>query len=100
MTSGQSETTRVMGRMVAPWNLFPNGKDANLCKNFWVICMLFLDFQLVLRRVFLWTAPAITAPRSANLGGVVLTLVLYFGLACMVASRSLLLGTYELKLCT
>jgi hypothetical protein len=86
--------------MVAPWNLFPNGKDANLCKNFWVICMLSLNFQLVLGQVFLWTAPAITAPRSANLGGIVLTLIVYFGLACMVASRSLLPVTYKLKLCT
>jgi uncharacterized membrane protein len=89
-----------MGRMVAPWNLFPNGKDANLCKNFWVICMLSLNFQLVLGQVFLWTALTITAPRSANLGGVVLTLIVYFGLACVVASRFILPVTYKLKLCT
>jgi hypothetical protein len=89
-----------MGRMVAPWNLFPNGKDANLCKNFWVTCMLSLNFQLVLGQVFLWTAPAITAPRLANLGGVVLTLIVYFGLACVVASRFILPVAYKLKLCT
>ena len=88
-----------MGRMVAPWNLFPNGKDANLYKNFWVICMLSLNFQLVLGQVFLWTAPAIP-PRSANPGGVVLTLIVYFGLACVVASRFILPVTYKLKLCT
>ena len=71
MISGQSETTRVMGRMVAPWNLFPNGKDANLCKNFWVICMLSLNFQLVLGQVFLWTAPAIPPPLSQSWWGCV-----------------------------
>jgi hypothetical protein len=86
--------------MVAPWNLFPNGKDANLCKIFWVICMLSLNFQLVLGQVFLWTALTITASRSANLGAVVLTLVVYFGLACVVASRFILPVTYKLKLCT
>jgi hypothetical protein len=62
--------------------------------------MLSLNFQLVLGQVFLWTAPAITAPRSANLGAFVLTLVVYFGLACVVASRFILPVTYKLKLCT
>ena len=85
---------------LAPWNLFPNGRDANLCKNVWVICMPSLAFQLVLRQVFLWTAPALSALRSANLGGVALTLAFYFGLACVVASRCLLPVTYNLKLCT
>ena len=86
--------------MVAPCNLFPNGKDANLCKNFWVLCMLSLNFQLALGQVFLWTALTITGPRSANLGAVVLTLVVYFGLLCVVASRFILPVTYKLKLCT
>jgi len=78
-----------MGRMVAPCNLFPNGKEAKLCKNFSVICMLTLNFQLALGQVFLWTALTITGPRSANLGPVVFTLVVYFGLAWVVASRSI-----------
>ena len=61
-----------------------NGDDANLAKNSWVIYMLSLDFQLVLGQLFLWSALGITAPYSGNLTAAVMSVIVYFGLVCVI----------------
>jgi hypothetical protein len=76
-----------------------NGDDANLSKNFWVIYMLSLNFQLVLGQIFLWSALGITAAYSANLAAAVMSVIVYSGLTCLIVSKFLLPVTYKLKLC-
>ena len=77
-----------------------NCDDMELSKNFWVIYILSLNFQLVLGQVFLWTALGITAVYSSNLTAPVMNIIVYFGLTSVVISKFILPITYKLKLCS
>lgn len=74
--------------------------DFELSKNFWVIYILSMNFQLILGQLFLWSALGITAFYITNLTAPLMSFIVYLGLTCVVISKFILPVTYKLQLCS
>ncbi len=77
-----------------------NSSDPALSKNFWVIYILSLNFQLVLGQVFLWSSLGITSLYMADLSAPLMNTITWLGLVCVVISKFILPVTYKLNLCS
>ena len=76
-----------------------NGDDLKLAKNFWVIYIISLNFQLVLGQVFLWSALGFTTFHAPDLTAPLVSLLVYFSLICVIISKFILPVMYKLQLC-
>ena len=76
-----------------------NGDDPILAKNFWVIYILSLNFQLVLGQIFLWSALGFTTFHAPDLTTPLVSVLVFTGLICVTISKFILPVMYKLKLC-